>query len=240
MPSNGELRGKGRGFVYKIVTRALLPAAAAAALFLLLRPEPEQPPEQPSDAQLIQEMLLADEEMLVPDANDWWAERRMIIAIVDKQTKVADWIITSTKEEKSHSRHYFTDRRDRMVIHLNIFSRPTAAVLTYLLCCSCSSAPVKPLTYTEQKIGEVRYIENLEPFYTGEDEPLSLEFVQKYGELESENENLLLSRPDGVTVDGEGNVFIADTWNHRVQKFDRQGNFLLSFGRRGEGPTDLL
>lgn len=41
--------------------------------------------------------------------------------------------------------------------------------------------------------------------------------------------------PWGVTVDSQDNVFVADTWNHRVQKFDANGKFLLAWGSPGQG-----
>jgi DNA-binding beta-propeller fold protein YncE len=39
-----------------------------------------------------------------------------------------------------------------------------------------------------------------------------------------------LRHPRGVAVDSNGDVFVVDGDNHRVQKFDSQGNFLLMFG----------
>jgi DNA-binding beta-propeller fold protein YncE len=36
--------------------------------------------------------------------------------------------------------------------------------------------------------------------------------------------------PGGVAVDGDGNIYVADTWNHRVLKFGPAGNFLRSWG----------
>ena len=39
-----------------------------------------------------------------------------------------------------------------------------------------------------------------------------------------------LSRPHGVAVDSFGDVYVAETDNLRVQKFDREGHFLLMFG----------
>jgi sugar lactone lactonase YvrE len=36
--------------------------------------------------------------------------------------------------------------------------------------------------------------------------------------------------PGGVAVDAAGNVYVADTWNHRIQKFDAGGKFLLQWG----------
>lgn len=41
--------------------------------------------------------------------------------------------------------------------------------------------------------------------------------------------------PWGVTVDGNGDVFISDTGNQRVQKFDREGNFMTQWGGFGNG-----
>ncbi|MBI3937759.1 MAG: 6-bladed beta-propeller, partial [Betaproteobacteria bacterium] len=39
-----------------------------------------------------------------------------------------------------------------------------------------------------------------------------------------------------VTVDRSGNVFVADFYKHRIQKFTADGKFLTSFGTKGEGP----
>ncbi len=39
--------------------------------------------------------------------------------------------------------------------------------------------------------------------------------------------------PTMVTVDDNSNVYVADTLNSRVQKFDAKGNFLLHFGQLG-------
>jgi M6 family metalloprotease-like protein len=39
--------------------------------------------------------------------------------------------------------------------------------------------------------------------------------------------------PQGVAVDTSGNIYVADSFNHRIQKFDSSGNFLLKFGTVG-------
>jgi uncharacterized protein (TIGR03663 family) len=36
--------------------------------------------------------------------------------------------------------------------------------------------------------------------------------------------------PGGIAVDKQGNIYVADTWNHRIQKFDANGRFLLKWG----------
>ncbi len=39
--------------------------------------------------------------------------------------------------------------------------------------------------------------------------------------------------PQGFTVDREENIYVVDTFNNRIQKFDRNGNFLMKFGEKG-------
>jgi DNA-binding beta-propeller fold protein YncE len=51
--------------------------------------------------------------------------------------------------------------------------------------------------------------------------------------------------PGGVSLDPFGNVFVADTGNHRVVHFDPEGRFVFEFGGYGwgdgefSGPTDV-
>lgn len=42
--------------------------------------------------------------------------------------------------------------------------------------------------------------------------------------------------PQGVAVDGEGNVYVTDTLNDRVEIFDADGAFISTFGKAGDGP----
>jgi len=42
--------------------------------------------------------------------------------------------------------------------------------------------------------------------------------------------NGYFASPQGVTVDSAGNIYVADTNNHRVQKFNSSGSFLLGIG----------
>lgn len=44
------------------------------------------------------------------------------------------------------------------------------------------------------------------------------------------------SRPTNVAVDSEGNLYVSDTFNNRVEIFDADGNFMSSFGKAGDGP----
>src|SRR5208283_2978227 len=42
--------------------------------------------------------------------------------------------------------------------------------------------------------------------------------------------------PQGVAVDKDGNLFVTDTLNDRVEIFDADGNFIGQFGKNGDGP----
>ena len=46
-------------------------------------------------------------------------------------------------------------------------------------------------------------------------------------------------QPHGVSIDASGNVYVADTNNHRIQKFDGAGTFLCKWGSFGVGDGQL-
>ncbi len=45
------------------------------------------------------------------------------------------------------------------------------------------------------------------------------------------------NEPWGVAVGPDGSVYVTDTWNHRVQKFDANGQFITMWGLFGQGET---
>lgn len=44
------------------------------------------------------------------------------------------------------------------------------------------------------------------------------------------------SRPSGMAVDKDGNLYVADTLNNRIEIFDADGQFIRAFGKPGDGP----
>jgi DNA-binding beta-propeller fold protein YncE len=47
------------------------------------------------------------------------------------------------------------------------------------------------------------------------------------------------SLPEGVAVDKDGNLYVADTFNNRVEIFDADGEFISTFGKNGDAPADF-
>jgi len=47
------------------------------------------------------------------------------------------------------------------------------------------------------------------------------------------------SKPTNVAVDKEGNLYVSDTWNDRVEVFDPDGVFIRAWGKNGDGPGDF-
>jgi len=43
------------------------------------------------------------------------------------------------------------------------------------------------------------------------------------------------NQPYDVDVDSSGNVYVADTTNDRIQKFDSNGNYITQWGTLGSG-----
>ena len=77
---------------------------------------------------------------------------------------------------------------------------------------------------------------------TNPDEPLYGELVFDLEEDLSigreDDDNYMFFRIIDIKVDSDGNIYVFERGNMRVQKFDRNGNFLCTIGREGQGPGE--
>jgi DNA-binding beta-propeller fold protein YncE len=70
----------------------------------------------------------------------------------------------------------------------------------------------------------------------------SYKFLRQIGKPSRKHDQSLpgtFSLPEGVAVDGDGNVYVTDTFNDRVEMFDADGQFISTFGKNGDGPADF-
>ncbi|MGA2534174.1 MAG: 6-bladed beta-propeller [Candidatus Aminicenantales bacterium] len=53
------------------------------------------------------------------------------------------------------------------------------------------------------------------------------------------DKNLFFYRIRAVKTDRDGNIFVLDSGNFRIQAFDKNGRFIRSMGRQGQGPAEF-
>lgn len=69
-------------------------------------------------------------------------------------------------------------------------------------------------------------------------EALKPTYVTSVGSAGSGNGQF--KRPAGVASDAQGNIWVVDMENGRLQKFDREGKYITKFGKEGKGKCELL
>lgn len=63
-------------------------------------------------------------------------------------------------------------------------------------------------------------------------------FITKFGEGgEGDGQ---FQKVSAMSIDKEGNIYIADQFNFRIQKFSNDGTFLTKWGSEGEGDGQFL
>jgi len=90
-----------------------------------------------------------------------------------------------------------------------------------------------------ETVDGVQIIRNDAQGQWGKNPQVELEFIKTIGEMDSENEELIFYMPTDIAFDSEGNVYILDSGNHRIQKFSPQGDYLATIGRMGQGPGEF-
>jgi hypothetical protein len=87
----------------------------------------------------------------------------------------------------------------------------------------------------ENKNG-VRVIQNpKEPLY-GE---IKLELEEDLSIGRDDDKNYLFYEVRGIALDSQQNIYVIDWGHFRIQKFDKDGNYLQTIGRHGQGPGEF-
>jgi ABC-type Fe3+ transport system permease subunit/DNA-binding beta-propeller fold protein YncE len=99
-------------------------------------------------------------------------------------------------------------------------------------------------SHREIFVSEYQEIERVQKFAeTSESKPGQMGLAQppKYlgGFGQAGNAPGEFNRPEGLCVDNQDRVYVADSCNHRIQVFARDGTFLRTYGKAGQGPGEL-
>ncbi len=120
----------------------------------------------------------------------------------------------------------------------NKFNLFLAGIMLFVFIFSISCQKQK--TGWQGTIGEengIKVVNNpAEPMY-GE---LVLELEEDLAIGSVDDEKTMFYQIGGIAVDGQANMFVLDSGNQRLQKYDKDGNYLQTIGRKGEGPGEFM
>lgn len=88
-------------------------------------------------------------------------------------------------------------------------------------------------------IDGVRVVHNGKEGTWGKEAKVSLEFIKTVGDIESTDDNILFYMPTVMAFDEEGHIYVLDSGNHRIQKFDADGRYVATIGNQGQGPGEF-
>jgi sugar lactone lactonase YvrE len=91
-----------------------------------------------------------------------------------------------------------------------------------------------------ETVDGVRVVHNEKGGVWGKIPKVSLELVRKIGDVDTEDEHFAFNYPSDVAVDKDGNIYVLDSANARVQKFGPDGKYLATIGRKGQGPGEFV
>jgi len=109
-------------------------------------------------------------------------------------------------------------------------------ILIFIMSSGCQKQKTGWQGTIEEENG-IRVVKNpAEPLY-GE---LVLELEEDLSIGSVEDEKYMFYRIGDIAVDSQNNIYILDGGNYRIQKFDKDGNYLQTIGRKGQGPGEFM
>jgi len=108
---------------------------------------------------------------------------------------------------------------------------------TAFFSCSKKEVPGKRYDVRTEFIDGVKVLTN--PGYP-RDGRLAYNLVEELSIGEEKGEDpYILNQPIDLKVDDEGNIYVLDWGETRIQVYDSQGKYLRTIGRKGQGPGDF-
>ena len=92
--------------------------------------------------------------------------------------------------------------------------------------------------YTVEKVDGVEFVHNHKPLW-GDEKKIELKLHLTIGGIDVTDEGYIFNRIRGANIDEYGNYYIIDSGDHCIKKYDAQGNYLSTIGRRGQGPGEF-
>jgi len=117
---------------------------------------------------------------------------------------------------------------------------PAVAPLLFVLVLFPLVLTAAPEPQKIETVDGVRVVHNIKGGLWGKAPKIALELVRKIGDVDTEDEHLAFNFPSDVTADKDGNIYILDSANARVQKFGPDGKYLATIGRKGQGPGEFI
>ncbi len=118
---------------------------------------------------------------------------------------------------------------------MKIFFRMITVFILFLNC----SEVTQVKTYTVEEKNGVKYVTNTAPLWNTEPK-IVLYPDGILGELSDTDENFLFYQPSDIAGDADGNVYVLDSGNHRIQKFTQGDRYTGTIGGKGQGPGEFL
>lgn len=114
----------------------------------------------------------------------------------------------------------------------------TTLMLIFLIVCSSDSSFDTSL-FTVEEIDGVRYVYNHAAQH-GKNSDLRIELLGKIGQLESEEEKDILFDPVDAARLPNGDILILEGRGCTVKRYNKNYQYISSFGQPGQGPGDLM
>jgi len=113
--------------------------------------------------------------------------------------------------------------------------RPFTPIAIGLLLCLAGMTVAQKI----ETVDGVRIVHNEKAGAWGSSSKVELKLLRTIGDVDTDDERLAFNAPTDIALDAAGNIYILDSGNCRIQKFDREGKFLMSMGRKGQGPGEF-